>query len=434
MKLRSYTDLAAICLWVLISASLFAADEVAVGDTLTLDFAVKLALEHHPSLRIAEADALSARAALTRAQSGYYPSLNLSGSLSRSEAPQSLPTGIASGTRTANSYGASLQLQQTIYDFGRTRSNVRSARQSQASVAAGDNGLLQDLILNVQVAYFELWQAQAAERVSEEAVARAEDHLRQIREFFRVGRRAQFDVTRAEVDAADAGVKLIQARNQTRLAKLQLETAMGIHPAAEYALAEPPAMEPGSFTLVTACAIADTTRPELISARARLLALQALVSANRARRYPSLAAVGSLGYSDSEFPLKRRVSGGVSLGLPLFLGFDLSAQIEQARASAAAADATLALEREAVMVEVEREYLSVNEAHERRGAVEKLVAAAGESLNLAERQYAAGVASIIDVTDARVVLSSARLALIQAVTDYHIAHARLLRAMGIDGR
>lgn len=193
-------------------------------------------------------------------------------------------------------------------------------------------------------------------------------------------------------------------------------------------------MEPGSFTLVTACAIADTTRPELISARARLLALQALVSANRARRYPSLAAVGSLGYSDSEFPLKRRVSGGVSLGLPLFLGFDLSAQIEQARASAAAADATLALEREAVMVEVEREYLSVNEAHERRGAVEKLVAAAGESLNLAERQYAAGVASIIDVTDARVVLSSARLALIQAVTDYHIAHARLLRAMGIDGR
>jgi outer membrane protein TolC len=82
------------------------------------------------------------------------------------------------------------------------------------------------------------------------------------------------------------------------------------------------------------------------------------------------------------------------------------------------------------MLDVEQNYLAVGEAAERIAATSKLVEQADESLHLAEKQYAAGVGTAIDVTDAQVARANAHITAIQALYDHTIALTRLRQAMG----
>ena len=117
-------------------------------------------------------------------------------------------------------------------------------------------------------------------------------------------------------------------------------------------------------------------------------------------------------------------------GARLTLG-TLEAQVEQAEASAELAQANLRTLTQNIMVEVEQAYLGVAEAQERMGATTKLVEQAEQNLNLAERQYAAGVGTALDVTDAQLTRSNAQITNIQAIYDYNSSLARLQRAIGI---
>ena len=82
------------------------------------------------------------------------------------------------------------------------------------------------------------------------------------------------------------------------------------------------------------------------------------------------------------------------------------------------------------MLEVEQNYLELKEAEERITATSKLVEQALENLRTAEGRYNAGVGSAIEITDAQVMLSSARITNIQALYDYNCSLTRLQRAMG----
>jgi outer membrane protein TolC len=119
------------------------------------------------------------------------------------------------------------------------------------------------------------------------------------------------------------------------------------------------------------------------------------------------------------------------MSLPIFQGFAISAQVEQARAAADAAQANLDVLREFVTLEVEQNYLGLKEAEERIAASTKLVEQAEQNLNLAERQYAAGVGTALEVTDAQLTLSNARITRIQALYDYNSSLRKLERSMGI---
>jgi outer membrane protein TolC len=62
-----------------------------------------------------------------------------------------------------------------------------------------------------------------------------------------------------------------------------------------------------------------------------------------------------------------------------------------------------------------------------------LVAQANENFTLAQRQYAAGVGTAIEVADAQLSRSNARITDIQAQYDYATSLVKLRRAMGTTG-
>lgn len=422
--LRSY-------LFVFLSASCAASAPAQQIDTLTLERAVTLAIEHQPSLHGSIAGVKAADAGLKLAVAGYLPSVALSASDTRTGGTILINPALPPTNRFYSSYAAGLTGTLTVWDFGKTSGRV--SQNSYLSDASRDDyaSAVEILAVNTDVAYVTFLQARRVVEVNEEALASTARHLAQARAFYATGRRPQLDVTKAEVDSLNANVNLIQARNAFRLARLQLENTMGVHPPNEYAVVDSFTL-PATFTsLQEARSAALRNRPELTAAQARLEAGKAGVTAAWGQHLPTVALSGGYTWAGFDFPLFSRWNAGVTFTLPIFQGFALDAGVEQAEANRDVAQANMDVLTESVMLEVEQQWLSVREAAERAVATAKLVQESAENLNLVERQYAAGVATSLDESDARLTLSNSRITDIQAQFDYRTGLVRLRRAMGL---
>ena len=400
-------------------------------DTLTLDRAVALALEHQPSLRGAKAGVRAADAGTRQALAGFLPSVAFGATDTRTGGTVLVNPAFPPSVRSYSTYTAALQGTLTLWDFGKT-SGKYSQSDYLSDAAAGDYASAREVLaVNTELAYFAFLQARRVVAVNEEALATTSRHLVQARAFYTTGRRPQLDVTKAEVDSLNAEVNLIQARNAYRVARLQLENTMGVHPAADYAVVDSFTV-PSVFTpLQEAHSTALVNRPELIAAKARLDAGSAGVTAARGQHLPTIGAFGGYTWNGFDFPLQSRWNAGLSFTLPIFQGFALDAGVELALANRDIAQANLDVLTESVMLEVEQNWLAVREAAERAVATAKLVQQSAQNLNLVDRQYAAGVATALDESDARLTLSSSQITDIQAQYDYRTALVRLRRAMGL---
>src|SRR5690606_29290235 len=85
----------------------------------------------------------------------------------------------------------------------------------------------------------------------------------------------------------------------------------------------------------------------------------------------------------------------------------------------------------AVEVDVRRAFSDLQEAGELADASIQVVGQADEALRLADARYAAGEATQLDVMQARVALTEARLNQFEAYYRYNVAEARVRRAVGI---
>ena len=405
-------------------------------DSLTLDLAVSIGLEHHPTLQAAQAGVRVAEAGLKQARSNFFPSLSFSAAASHTEGVFVFNPSVPSRNQIYSNYTGGFAASQIIYDFGKTTGRVSASSDLVDASTFDEQSTRGNVIVNVQLAYIGYLAARRVVKVNQEAVDQATKHLVQAKAFYAVGRRPQFDVTKAEVDLANANVNLIRARNAVTVARVTLENAMGIHSANEYPVSDSLNILTSTLSMDSAKAIALMQRQEILAARSRVTANEDLVSAAWGQHLPTVSATGSWTWSTFEVPPPAygRWSAGFTFALPIFQGFALDAQVQQAKANTEAAKANLETLIESVTLEVEQTYLSLKEAQERIGASTKLVAQAEENLNLAERQYSAGVGTPLDVTDAQVTRSNAQITYIQAVYDYNSSIVRLSRAVGLTGR
>ncbi len=398
--------------------------------TLTMESAIQLAMDNSPAIKSSASNARAASAGLTVTESAYYPSIGGSAAATHTDGWFVFNPSITPKTQSYNNYTTGVALSQLIYDFGKTGSRV-SASDFLNEASKKDLSATRNLVvMNVEVAYLALLQAGRIVKVSEEAVEQTTKHLMQAKAFYEVGRRPQLDMTKAEVDLSNANVNLIRARNQERIARLQLENAIGLHFTGTYTLVDVSDTIRYDDALESCKNIAIKNSPDLQSSYLKYQSLRSAASALWSQHLPTLAGNAAYNWNGFDFPLLGRWNAGITLSVPLFQGFGISAAATQAEAVADAAQSLYAQMKDNVLLDVEQNYLSLQEAQERRGATQKLVEQTRENLRLAEKQYSAGVATPVEISDAQVSLSNALITDIQALFDCHIALYRLKRAMG----
>jgi outer membrane protein len=414
-----------------------------LGRVLTLEEAIAIALEIQPLIQARLSDYLAAAHRVDQAFSPLLPQLTASWS---SGIAQSVSTGPrpplrrlnrsdprASATTTtvsefADDTRAGFTLSQLIFDFGKTFASTEAARRL-AEVAQEDVELQRQLItLTVKESFININFARRLIRVQEQSLERADLNLRSARGFFEVGTRPKSDVARAEVDVANARVFLIQARNAERLARVALNTAMGIAADTATEVQDNLVFQAMALDRAQLQAQALAQRPEYKQARLRVSEADARMRRAFRDFFPDVNATGF--YGGRRVDLNEIWEVGVALSWTVFDGGNKIARLRETKALVDSAAYTVKSVELDISRDVEQAQLNVSEAQERIGAAQTAVASAQENFRLAQGRFDAGVGTILELTDAQLFLTQAQSTEAQALADYRIGVARLERAIG----
>ncbi len=399
-------------------------------DSLTIDQCIELALKNNPQMKLAESNLELSSAALKSNRASVFPQVSLQSGWTNNGGNFFVgPTARAANYQNF-SYGFNAQM--LLFDFGRTYSRI-SASSSFENAAENDfAGAKQNLILDTYIAYFSYLAAQRIFNVSNEEVIQAKDHLKQAEAFYEVGRSPQFDVLKAQTDIENANVNLLNAENNVRIYKLQLENVLNTK-LENFHLKDNLEIRRDSIDENSALKTALSERPEILSGKYRVAANKSLVSSAWAANLPSINAASNYLWRSYAIDQKFLNSWniGVTFVLPLFQGFGLDAGVEQAKANLNNSEAQNDLTLQSVKLDVQQQFSNLQLAQSKITATKSLVHQSEETLKLAEGRYSQGVGSPLEITDARVTLFNSQAAYIQTLYDYQVAYVRLQKAMGI---
>ena len=405
------------------------------GKTISFEEAVTIALQAQPQIQARLYDYAAARFRVDQAFSPFLP--QLSGTLSSqwssstvlSTSPTTgatVPVNVSRGFE--DTFIAQVALSQLLFDFGKTAASVDVARKL-AEVSRSDIELQRQLVtLTVKEAYINTLFAQRLIRVQRQALERADLNLKSVRGFYDVGTRPKSDVVRAEVDVANARVDTIRADNLERLARVALNTAIGVAATTKFDLVDNLVYVKVTDSADDLVAEALKRRPEYTQAKLRIEGAESFLKRTFRDFFPDIVGTGS--YGGVRTDLNESWTAGISLNWSIFDGGNRLARYREAKAVLDASQQRLKATELDISREVEQARSTVVESDERILAAQAAVASAQENFRLVQGRFDAGVGTILDLTDAQLALTQAQNTEAQALADFRIALARLDRALG----
>jgi len=403
---------------------------------LHLDQAVDLALKQSPTLLSAQASVGSAQGAAEQTRASLLPQLNASAIGERLYGSTGVQSGGGSvgvsGSKVRNNFTFSLNGTQLIWDF-QSVDRTRSSYANVSALQATQQATTLQTILNVRKAFFQAQAYRALVTVQEETLANQIKHQTQTDGFVKVGTQPPIALAQARTNVANARVALIQAQNNYRIAKAQLNQTMGVVQGTDYEVAneELPSF-PGETQSVDALTdIALHERPELIAGMKTVEAQDLALRAARGGYLPAFSLFGSLGEAG---PALNQLGPAWDFGLQatwdFFDGLKTPGAVHQAQSNLDNANAQLTAEQLQVRFDVEQADATLAGSKEAVTASEDALVNAREQLRLAEARYQTGVGSIIELSDSQVAATNAGAQLVQARFNLATARAQLLAALG----
>jgi outer membrane protein len=408
---------------------------------LHLNEAVEAAVKNQPQLIQARASAAAAEGRVIEARSPLLPQITPQASWTRSYRALTSATTGGTGTTsnvaqcvssTCNTWRFGVAGSQTLWDPS-TWAGWESSQRSADSLNATATATLNNVVLNVRTFYFAARATRDLVEVAQETLKNQLTHQQQVEGFVRVGTRPEIDLALARLNVANSRVQLINAQNADRVAKAQLNQAMGLPQGTDYQVAgdELPPVDVEDRPLPYLFDTALSSRPELISFEyARQASGKALDSA-RWGWSPTLGFSGSYFKAGPELSaLADSWAFGFTLTWQLIQGGLTVGRVREAEQNLVGSTAALTGEQLQVRFDVEQAEATLLGSKESLVAAQDAVDNAKEQLRLAEGRYQAGVGTIIELSDAQVQLTNAAAQLVQAQFNLATARAKLLAALG----
>ena len=160
------------------------------------------------------------------------------------------------------------------------------------------------------------------------------------------------------------------------------------------------------------------------------------INVQRAGHFPTLygSFVYSFSSSSDKYQLDQRnnaLIAGLTLQIPLFSGWGVSARIQRAKIEAAQAQLRIDKQKDAIYTEINNISLKMDEAENRIKSAEKTLEAAKKGFQIAEITSKNGLATQLELKDARVGYDQAQLNYYAAVYDYLESYFNWQLAVGV---
>ncbi len=388
--------------------------------TMSLRQAQEIAVRNHPRIASAALTAQAGEEAIKEVRAAYSPTVAVNLTGVGAELSSTLSAGALTTSSIYNRAATGFIANQLITDFGRTRSLEQSAKLRNAAQNQNVTYTRAQVLLEVEQAYYRALAAESVLNVARAALDLFRLTLRQITALSQSSLRSTLDVSFAQVNVSQAELQLSSAQNAARASHAQLSAAMGYSQDQAYSLTDeplPPNPDPDVDSLV---AQALQERPDLAAVKLNQDALVSLAEAEKRLRNPTITASAAAG----DAPVHDdRIQGsyaaaGVNVNIPVLNGGLFTARRAEAEARAAAAgkdveDLSLRIARD-----VRVAWLDANDAFQRLDVTARLVVQATESSRLAQARYDAGLGSIVELNQAQLNQTAARITAASAKYEY----------------
>jgi outer membrane protein len=415
---------------------------------LSLKDAVRMALEKHPSVEAAAAQTQAAAMRIDQARSGYLPRVSYNESFQTSNNPVFVFGTLLTQRRFSqanfaldslnrpdflNNFQSQLSVDQVVYDFGATRSQVRSAELGRQMSAEQERLARMNRVAQASRAYLAVLLAAESLEVARQALASAEADLIRARAIREAGMSTDADVLSIQVHLAETREQEIRRGYDLQVAWAALNEALGMPLDAQHQLSTSLVeLAPGQTERAQLEKLALTERPEARQTELATRLAEAQSQAARAALYPQIVARAAFEADRGRFLTQAGANWFFSGGLRwnLFNGNADKARIAEASHAAAASRAGRREVDSAVQLQVRQAHASLLSARERIQVATAAVAQAEESLRITRNRYENGLNTVTDLLRNETALLAARTRKLAAIHDQRVAATMLELAAG----
>jgi multidrug efflux system outer membrane protein len=361
---------------------------------------VEQVLKNNLDIKRATAAVLEVRAQLVSTRADRFPQVEVQGQAER----QQLPKG-TSVDRTFNSYDLALPASFEIDLWGRLARAEEAARANLLQAEANRRTVAQTVVAETATLYLQMESLERGIDIANKLVESFRRSLNLVESRYNRGLTSVLDVRQARRVLAGAEATLPSLRQDLGTTQQALAVLLGRYPETR-----PPRLQPEDYYkrldpvppgLPSELLL---RRPDIRAAEEQLVALNALVGAAKASRFPRIVLTSTYGYTSDDLdrlfkPENELWSIAAGIAQPIFDAGKLRAAQRAAEARYQQGVAEYAQTVLSAFAEVEGAFLTREEQLKRRKYIVTFLREAREAQRIAESRYEKGLVDFLTVLD-----------------------------------
>ncbi len=407
------------------------------GDSLVLEEVINSVIQSYPTVKASEEALNAADAKIALAKSALLPNVDVSASYSNVGPTPSVS--LAPGSPSfqlfpANNYSASLNFNETVFDFGRTTKNTQYEIENKKLAELGIDQVKQKLALTVTNTFFGLVYLQDGIGIKKEQLNTLKEHLDFVQKKIQTGSATQFEILTIQVRITGIESQLIDLETSRKYQLSVLNTLMGLpgemfHVVKKTFSVQMPLISPDSML-----SYADQNRSEMKTARQNEEIGRSRYTMLKAMESPTINVFalggGKNGYFIDLTQIHMNYVVGINVRVPIVDGMrtrnNLLLAGSQIKTNGFATDATHRIISNEIVESQTKLSSTVKKVEQARVQLSQ----AEKAFALAKVSYVAGAITNLDLLDASTSLSESRLQLLKARIDHAVGIYNLKIALG----
>ncbi len=404
---------------------------LSASDRLSLDEALRIALQNNRQIHWAEQNVIAAKARKEQSFTSFLPRLSSSSTITHLDKKTEMMGLTMTDKRL---YDLNLNISQPLFAGGRLISLYRQAKEGVIVAEEESRQTKINLISDVKCGYYNVLKSEKLVGVSKEAVNQIEEHLKMVKNLYNVGMAPRVDVLKTEVQLAHIKQDLIEAENMLALSKSSFNNLLNRDLDAPVELIDIITYQKKEISLKNSIQKALQQRPESKIQEANLKVASEGIKIAKSGYFPSVSLVTNYDREKgSRIPVNE---WDESWNAVLVFDIDIwnwkrtSQKVKESGAILSQTEDLLSLLKDSIQLEVKSAFLNLKSAEKKIKVTEIAVSQAEENFRMTELRFKEGMATNTDVLDSQTFLSQARTDYYSSLYGYLEAEANLRQSMG----
>ncbi len=415
---------------------------------LTLEDAVRIALDENPTLKVAEMEIERFDYVKKTTIGSHLPQLSIDTRYNYNAKAQQMSKSMKFASDGTSSLVATANLTVPLYAPAVYRLLKLNSFEMEAAVESARGSQI-NLIAEVKKSFYNILLAQQSIEVLEQTAQTVEETVEQTKVKYENGLASEYDLLTAQVQYNNLQPTILQTKNSVEVAKLLLKMYLSLPEDVEIELEGDLDQIKGDIfagldELTTD--VSENSDLRTLEIQSEMLSQQ--LKLTNAAHLPTLAAYGTGSYNGSQVPAiefgpngmvpsgkleyfeQFPINVGVQLSIPIFAGMTNVNKARQIKNQISQLELSKLYAAESTKIQARMAINTLLTAREKMYSEETNIEQATKAYDISNTRYEAGTGTILELNSAQLSMTQAQLNYSQAIFDYLSAKSDYDKVIG----